>query len=361
MDHQVCESDWDFILSALPDGWQKAFREKKILKFGRKFGGPAPEETFLRVMFMHLACGYSFRTTAARAREEKIVDITDVTLFHHFEKCAPFFEWCNEQIMHENRLHYRDLFKDGRCWKAVDGTIVREQGETGSLHRIHYAVDLGKISSSQVIITSFKEGESLSRFEVNPGDVFEADRGFAKAPGLAHVIEHGGDVLCRFTPAYLKLFNSNGSRFEIKKSLAALHPGDIFDQRVCFVHNDKKYFGRVCAIKRSEQSSLREKEHIERQAQLKGRKASDDSLFLSKYLLIFTTLENNEFSEKNIVRAYRLRWQIEMVFKRLKSLLELGQLHKYKNESIRAFLSGKILIALLLEKMIYQAEAFSPF
>ena len=93
---QVFESDWDFILSLLPDGWKKTFKEMQILKFGRKFGGPHSEEKFLRVMFMHLGCGYSFRTTVSRAREAKIVDIADVTLFHHFEKCAPFFEWCND-------------------------------------------------------------------------------------------------------------------------------------------------------------------------------------------------------------------------------------------------------------------------
>ena len=361
MDTQVFESDWNFILSSLPDGWENAFREMEILKFGRKFGGTNPAGDFLRVMFMHLACGYSFRTTAARAREAKIVDITDVTLFHHFEKCAPFFEWCNERIIHDNRLYYKDLFKDGRRWKAVDGTVVREQGGTGSLHRIHYAVDLSNISTDQVIVTGFKEGESLSRFEVKNGDVFVGDRGFAKAPGLAYAIDKGGDVLCRFSPAYLKLFNPDGTRLEIKESLSTLRPGDIFDHNVHFVHEGRKYADRVCAIKRSEQSSQLEQAHIERQAQLKGRKASDKSLFLCKYLLIFTTLNSDKFSGKNIVRAYRLRWQIEMVFKRLKSLLELGQLHKYKDESIKAFLSGKILIALLLEKMINQAEAFSPF
>ena len=361
MESAIFETDWGFILSLMPENWRAAFKEKKILKFGRKFGGKAPEENFLRVMFMHLALGYSFRTTAAKAKEGKLVDITDVTLFHHFEKCAPFFEWCNTQLLRENRKNFNDLFKDGRRWKAADGTTVREQGETGSLHRIHYTVDLSSIATDQVVVTDYRAGESLSRFEVQPGDVFEADRGFAKAPGLAHVKEHGGDVLCRYAPSYLKLFNIDGSRFEIKKHLQGLCLGNILDKQVYFMHENKKYFGRVCVTKRSEQATIREQAHIKRQAQLKGREASDKSLFLCNYLLIFTTLGEDDFSAKNIIRAYRLRWQIEVVFKRLKSLLELGQLHKYKAESIRAFLSGKILIALLLEKMISQAEAFSPF
>lgn len=361
MGPETFETDWDYILSLMPEGWEIAFKEKNILKFGRKFGGRNPEEKFLKVMFMHLALGYSFRTTVAKAREGKLVDITDVTLFHHFEKCAPFFEWCNTRLLSENRNCFRDLFKDGRHWKAVDGTIVKEQGATGSLHRLHYTIDLSKITTDQVLITNFKDGESLSRFEVNEGDVLEADRGFAKAPGLAYVKERGGDVVCRYSPAYLKLFTPDGARFEIRKFLQKLSLGDILDKRVHFLHDGKKYVGRVCAMKRAEQSTVQEQQHARRQAQLKGRKASEESLFLCNYLLIFTTLGEDDFSARNIIRAYRLRWQIEMVFKRLKSLLELGQLHKYKQGSIRAFLSGKILIALLLEKMISQAEAFSPF
>ena len=32
-------SDWDFIVSLFPEGWQEKFHELKVLKFGRKFTG----------------------------------------------------------------------------------------------------------------------------------------------------------------------------------------------------------------------------------------------------------------------------------------------------------------------------------
>ena len=77
-------SDWDFIVSLFPEGWQEKFHELKVLKFGRKFTGENKESDLLRLIFLHLAGGLSLRTTVAEAREAGIVDIVDVTLSNHF-------------------------------------------------------------------------------------------------------------------------------------------------------------------------------------------------------------------------------------------------------------------------------------
>ena len=56
-------SDWDFIVSLFPEGWQEKFHELKVLKFGRKFTGENKESDLLRLIFLHLAGGLSLRTT----------------------------------------------------------------------------------------------------------------------------------------------------------------------------------------------------------------------------------------------------------------------------------------------------------
>jgi hypothetical protein len=58
---------------------------------------------------------------------------------------------------------------------------------------------------------------------------------------------------------------------------------------------------------------------------------------------------------------YRLRWQIELSFKRLKSIAELGHLPKDDDRSSRAWLYGKLFIALLTEKMRRVASTISPW
>jgi IS4 transposase len=61
------------------------------------------------------------------------------------------------------------------------------------------------------------------------------------------------------------------------------------------------------------------------------------------------------------MRWYRLRWQIELVFKRFKQIAKLGHLPKHDDESAQAWLYGKLFIALLAEKLIDQARAISPW
>ena len=55
------------------------------------------------------------------------------------------------------------------------------------------------------------------------------------------------------------------------------------------------------------------------------------------------------------------RWQIELAFKRLKSLLQLGHLPKRDIESARAGMQIKLLLALLTEHFAWEARFFSPW
>ena len=55
-----------------------------------------------------------------------------------------------------------------------------------------------------------------------------------------------------------------------------------------------------------------------------------------------------------------MRWQIELVFKRLKSLAQLGHVPKHDDRSSRAWLYGKLLVALLAQKLIRIGRDISP-
>ena len=52
---------------------------------------------------------------------------------------------------------------------------------------------------------------------------------------------------------------------------------------------------------------------------------------------------------------------MELVFKRLKQIAQLGHLPKHDQESSQAWLYGKLFVALLTEKLIQAASAFSPW
>jgi len=83
------------------------------------------------------------------------------------------------------------------------------------------------------------------------------------------------------------------------------------------------------------------------------------TLELAQYVMVFTTYEQGTAAQ--VMQWYRMRWQIELVFKRLKSLLRLGHLPKYDDRSSRAWLYGKLLIALLTQKLIRVGREISPW
>ena len=56
-----------------------------------------------------------------------------------------------------------------------------------------------------------------------------------------------------------------------------------------------------------------------------------------------------------------MRWEIEVAFKRPKSIGDVGHLPKHDAASSRAWVYGKLLVALLTEKMQRHAAAFSPW
>ena len=71
-----------------------------------------------------------------------------------------------------------------------------------------------------------------------------------------------------------------------------------------------------------------------------------------------TSLEE-EFSAEQILNLYCLRWQVELVFKRYKSILHLGSMPVKTKVSCDAWLHCKMLLALLIEKMLSGGD-FSP-
>ena len=94
-------------------------------------------------------------------------------------------------------------------------------------------------------------------------------------------------------------------------------------------------------------------------ARRKGRWARLETLRFAHYVIQFTTFTKKEIHAAQVLEWYRLRWQVELAFKRLKSLAQMGHLPKSDDDSTRAWLYGKLQVALLGQKIIQYAAAIS--
>jgi len=351
------EQDWDVVTAMLPAQWQA-----KALELGalRRLRGFDSVETMLRVLLIHLADGCSLRETAARARAGNLADVSDVALLKRLRGCGPWFQWMAQELAAAMALPVApDALLPGRCVRLVDGSSVCEPGATGSTWRLHYALNLHTLSCDEVHVTEATEAESLTRFAIHAGDVMMADRGFANRRGLRHVVQHNADVVLRTSLTNLPLQDRRGKPLAVLPLLHSLAIGQAADWPA-WVHDDKGVIAvRVCAYKKTLAQTLAAQEAIRQQATKKRREVKPETLEAAGYVIVLTTLMQP--SAEAIMEFYRRRWQIELAFKRLKSLLQLGHLKKIDKDGARAWLQGKLLVACLIETLILTAERFSPW
>ena len=98
-----------------------------------------------------------------------------------------------------------------------------------------------------------------------------------------------------------------------------------------------------------------------RRAQRDGSTLREVTLEYGAWIVVVTSLPAIEYSDDDVLQWYRIRWQIELAFKRLKSLADVGHLPKKDAASSRAWLYGKLLISLLADNMQRHAASFSPW
>lgn len=349
--------DWDVVMGMLPAQWRA-----KAVELGavRRLRGFDSVEALLRVLLIHLADGCSLRETVVRARAGDLADVSDVALLKRLRSCGPWFQWMAQELAASMSLPVAsDALLGGRRVRLVDGSSVCEPGATGSTWRLHYALNLQTLSCDEVHVTEATEGESLTRFAIHAGDVMMADRGFANRRGLRHVVQHNADAVLRLNLTNVPLHDRKGHPLKLMPLLRSLGIGQAADWPA-WVHDDKGIIGvRVCAYKKTVTQMLAAQEAIQREATKKRRVVRPETLEGAGYVIVLTTLMQP--SAQDIMEFYRRRWQIELAFKRLKSLLQLGHLKKFDKDGAKAWLQGKLLVACLIETLILTAERFSPW
>lgn len=360
MQHQdlLRDENWAVIESLLPEGWEDKIKELGAYQRKRAFAGPAE---LLRTLLIHVAEGYSFRVTATIAEEGGLADVTDVALNKRLRLAGEWLRWLAAGVIDKwlcpAAAHCAEEFQ--RIMIA-DGSAVQEPGSKGLSNRIHYSLELSSLHCGEVKITGPEGAESFSQFTVRPGDLWMGDRGYAKRSGIHHVVSQGGNVLVRIGINSMVLEDEQGERFDLLKHLRTLKRQQAGDWPVVVPYNGNQIMGRICAVKKSEAAIRLAQKKILRENRKKGRKTKPETLEAAQYICVFTTLDQSIPAE-TVLMIYRIRWQIELAFKRLKSLLGTGRLHNKHPDSAKAWLYGKLLTACLLEALAAAATRFFPW
>jgi len=347
--------DWTVIRRLLPEGWQTQARALGALRRARIVPNA---RVLLRVLLLHLAQGCSLAETAVRASQAGWCRLTAAAVFWRLKAAEHWLRWMAEQLWREHRPLPPDA---GRRVLAVDASTVCESGPTGSQWRLHYAIHLADLRCAWATLTDVHTGETFRHVPLKPGDVAMGDRAYGNPPGVAHAQRQGADVLVRINLSNLPLYAPEGRRLRVLTRLRRLRVGQVGSWRVTVHAADQVIVGRLVALKKSGRAARAARRKLQHRARKTGEALGRATLEAASYVTLFTTLPKAEFPARRILEWYRLRWQIELAFKRMKSIMHLGQLPKHAAASCRAWLHGKLLVALLVERLIAEADALSPW
>lgn len=356
------EESWDVLLTVFPEDWEGLARRYGAVERLRGFESIGD---LLRTLLMHVGPGYSLRETAVRAKAAGLADLSDVALLKRLRAAEGWWRQLCIALLAELGVGAETVPIAGRRVRLVDATVVKEPGPTGSLWRLHYSLLLPSLECDYLELTPSHgagNGERLDRFPVRPGELILADRAYIHPGAVSWAASREVDVLLRYNSGALSLKDSRGRAFPLLTRLEHWsRTRHRADWTVAVDTPQGRIEGRLCVLRKSEHEAQRSQRKLRRRAQRNQMQLKDSTLEYARYVMVWTSLPRQQATAEQVLELYRQRWQIELVFKRLKSLAQLGHLPKHDERSSRAWLYGKLLLALLAQKLGRIGRDISPW
>ena len=314
-------------------------------------------EVLLRLLLMWTVGEQSLMDTAALAAEEGLVDVSDAALIKRFHKCGDWLGALLGDILIDRSA---DLPQSLRL-RVIDATTITRAGRKGTDYRVHLGIDLASNRIDSAELTTVQGGETFDRFSVHAGEVLLADAGYGQREPLARVARSGAYFVVKFPWTNVPLETVEGSTFDLLGWLRTLPEAVPGASPVQFRAPGGEPVGcRVVAIRKSEPAAAAARQKALRKRNKRSEKIDVRTLEAVGYTFVLTNLPE-EISVESVLSLYRLRWQIEMKFKTLKSVLHLGRVPVRTDEGLRVHVFAKLLVALLIDSLIYAGESFSPW
>ncbi len=306
----------------------------------------------LRAVLAYVLCAPSFRRLGMWAVLLDLADMSDTAWCKRLRAANAWLLWLLGELMAappptewpERTPCHRILL--------VDATVLQQPGGTGADWRVHLAYDLTAGRMQQVLVTDRFSGEYLTYYQLQPGDIVVADNGYGYRRSVAAAVQQQADVLLRTRPSAFPLETATGDAFDIVQWLRRTGQPQREWQGWCRWQG-QRYAVRLIAVKLSAAATDAAQRRARRKAAFHYRKATDLTLEVAGWMLLITTLDVTRWPMVDVLWLYRARWQIELVFKRMKQLLQLNQIRSQQVVSAEATVRA-LLIAWALHEDVTQ-------
>lgn len=322
--------------------------------FRRQRGVRSPAD-LLRLAMTYGPGGHSLRVTAAMAAMQGIADISDVALMNRLANAAPWLEaLCTQRL-----AALAPSRGAGLTLRIVDGS--RLEGPGKSCWQLHACYDTAAARLCDAKITTMKQGERLDILAPQKGELRIGDRGYPQPQGLANTLQAGAEVLVRISWKSLRLLDKSSQAIDWMQLFKKVGRKGCVDMPVFVVTRRgsfKPLAMRLVILPKPAAAAVRKV----RKDAIKGQHKTIDpkTVAAAGYLILITSISAKAFPAKRLAAIYRLRWQIELAFKPLKSILDIDRLPAKDPGLAKTWLYAHLLFALLIDDVHAELDAFSP-
>lgn len=352
--------DWDELVGRLgsAEALEASAREAGALLRKRQVGGAVD---LLRLCFAYVLGGFSLRTLAAWAEQRALASMSDVAMLKRLKGSADWVGGLVAELLAERCPEALTGVAGELRLMAVDATAVAPPGPKRDYWLVHTVFDLSRLQLCSVQVSDRREAERLSR-GAKAGELRIADRAHAKATDLCDVVAAGADFLVRAPSNYPRLLDGNGQPLDrLTLCREAGEKGGL--DRAVRVQDGKskaEVAARLVILPLPAEAAEKARRAARRAASKAQYQPSQAGIEMAGHLVLLTSLAADDWPPDRLAATYRLRWQIELAFKRMKSLVGLEDLRAKDADLARLWINTALLAALLAEDDLPALDPEAP-
>lgn len=319
------------LLRLTPEALESSARESGAIKRERKIRDAM---TLLLMLLAYVASDYSLKDTAALFGDGRLPRVRAASLHERLVKSEA---WLESLLSYALTGDTAQVVPAGARWlRLVDASVVNGPGSKGTDWRLHVLADQ---SSGRILAVSVRDasvGESAALHPLDAYGMFTFDRGYSHAPNIHALVRSGGSFIVRVAAQSIMICDGEKHRLNLAQLADRVPAEGAYEMPVRIPLRPK---GRTCAGW-----------HLTKDVPFVRARLIGMRLGAKGVMWLLADIENT-LPAGEICALYRYRWQIELLFKRLKSCAHIDALKSRKGPSARPWLLAKLLFAVLAQEL----------